>query len=437
MSLLEHPKAQELLADAEVAPAAGRGCRRGLASFLARYLPRFYRAQQRELAQVVLHGKLSNLQRKTSEPIAYQAGRQRKPVQNFVGRGAWDDEAVQAELRRHVAQAWGDDEAVLVLGPSAFAKKGKASCGVARQWCGRPGKVENCQIGVFLAYVTDRGAALVDRQLSLPKEWARSAKRRQSTGVPQEVRFQQTWRIGLDLIDRTQADLPFGWITGDDEFGRVIALRAGLRRRRHHYVLDVPADTLVRDLDAARPPGRRRSPWQRVDAWARAQPSSRWRKLRLRQGAKGPRQVRVAEAWVQTKGKGGRVGPLERLLVVRSVGGEARTWYALDNASASVGLERLAQVQGQRHKVEEALEAAKGEVGLGHYEVRGWVGWHHHMTLSLLALWFLALHNQRLGKKNPGVDGAASAGGVCATAAAGATERAADRRGSQPGVTPQ
>src|SRR5262244_581820 len=154
MSLLEQATAQALLADAEVSPADVAQCRLRLECFLQRYLPRFYRVEQHELARVVLQGKLSGLQRKTSEPIAYQAGRPRKPVQHFVGAGAWDDEAVMAELRRHVAEELADADAVLVLDPSGFPKKGTASCGVARQWCGRLGKVENCQVGVFLAYVT-------------------------------------------------------------------------------------------------------------------------------------------------------------------------------------------------------------------------------------------------------------------------------------------
>jgi SRSO17 transposase len=434
-TILEHPAAQALLADADVAPADVRGCRQRLNAFLARYLPRFYRAEQRELAQVVLRGKLSNLQRKTSEPIAYLAGRPRKPVQHFVGAGAWDDDAVLTELRRHVAATWGSDEAVLVLDPSGFPKKGAASCGVQRQWCGRLGKVENCQVGVFLAYVTPRGATLVDRQLYLPRQWARSRKRREQTHVPEDVRFRESWRIGLDLIERAQADLPFGWVSGDDEFGRVIALRAELRRRQLRYVLDVPCDTLVRDINEAVPPGKRRPPWRRVDDWAKAQPPSRWHKVRRGDGAKGPKVVRVAEAWVQTKGEGGRCGPLERLVVVRAVAGEPRTWYALSNAPAREPLERVAWVQGRRHGVEEALEAAKGEVGLGQYEVRNWEGWHHHMTLSLLALWFLALEKGRLGEKNPGVDGAAAAGGDGAAVGAESAECTADRGGSQSRLT--
>jgi SRSO17 transposase len=157
MSLLEHPAAQALLADAEVCAEDLRGCCRRLEHFLERYLPRFYRKEHHELARVVLQGKLSNLERKTAEPIAYLADRPRKPVHHFVGAGAWDDEEVMAELRRQVAEVLADPEAVLVLDPSSFPQKGPESCGVARQWCGRLGKVENCQVGVFLAYVTASG----------------------------------------------------------------------------------------------------------------------------------------------------------------------------------------------------------------------------------------------------------------------------------------
>src|SRR3954454_21628559 len=240
MSLLDHPTAQALLADAEVSAAAVAGCARRLERFPERYLPRFYRVEQHDLARVVLQGKLSGLQHKTSEPIAYQANRPRKPVQHFVGAGRWDDEAVLAELRRHVALELADPDAVLVLDPSAFPKSGSDSCGVQRQWCGRLGKIENCQLGVFLAYVSARGQALVDRRLYLPQEWAADGRRRRQAHVPAGVKFQESWRIGLGLIDRAGADLPFGWVAGDDEFGRCAEFRAGLRRRRLRYVLDVP-----------------------------------------------------------------------------------------------------------------------------------------------------------------------------------------------------
>jgi SRSO17 transposase len=432
MSLLHHPRAQALLADAEVSPAAVRACRHHLRAFLARYLPVFYRSEQRELAEVVLQGKFSGLQRKTAEPIAHLAGRHRKPVQHFVGAGAWDDEAVMAELRRHVAAAAGDPQAVLVIDGSGFAKKGTASCGVARQWCNRLGKVDNCQVGLFLAYVGGRGAALVDRRLYLPEGWAGDGDRRLRAHVPEGVDFREGWRIGLELIDRSRAELPFGWVAGDDEFGRASAFRAGLRRRGLRYVLDVPCNTLVRDIDGAAPPGKRYPPWRRADDWARAQPASAWRRVELGAGSKGPAVVRVAEAWVQAKDERGRVGALERLVVVRAVDGEPQVWYALSNAPARVGAAEVALAHRRRHGAEELLQAGKGEVGLGHYEVRSWVGWHHHMTLSLLALWFLELERGRLGGENPGADGPPTAGGVHAAAAAEPAQRPTDRRGGEP-----
>jgi SRSO17 transposase len=437
MSLLEHPRAQALLDDAEVSPAAVRSCSGHLRAFLNRYLPLFYRREQCELAAVVLRGKLSGLQRKTAEPIAYAAGRHRKPVQHFVGAGAWDDEAVLGELRRHVASEAGDPQAVLVIDGSGFPKKGEASCGVARQWCGRLGKLDNCQVGYFLAYAGARGSALVDRRLYLPQDWAADPERRLQAHVPEDVGFREGWRVGLDLIDRSRAELPFGWVAGDDEFGRATGFRAGLRSRGLRYVLDVPCNTLVRDIDGAPPPGKRYPPWLRADEWARAQPPSRWRRVRLGAGSKGPAVVRVAEALVQTKDERGRVGAVERLVVVRTIDREPQVWYTLSNAPARVDVAEVAAAHRRRHGAEELLQTGKGEVGLGHYEVRSWVGWHHHMALSLLALWFVQLEKGRLGGENPGADGAPGAGGVHAAAAPEAARFPAGRGGGEPGVTPQ
>ena len=417
-----------MLADADVSAAAVRGCGHRLQRFLARYLPCFYRVEQRELAGVVIEGKLSTLERKTAEPIAYLAGRPRKPVQHFVGGGLWDDEAVMAELRRHVAAEMADPDAVLVVDPSGFPKKGEGSCGVTRQWCGRLGKVENCQVGVFLGYVTAAGYAPLDRQLYLPQEWATDRRRRRETHVPAEVRFRESWRIGLDLIDRSRPGLLFGWVAGDDEFGRVSEFRAALRVRRLRYVLDVPCNTLIRDLDEAPAAGKRRPPWRRVDEWATAQPSGRWRRMVVSAGAKGPRVVRLLEAWVQAKDEDGSAGPRERLVVIRMVDREPQVWYTLSNAPAEIPVGRVAVAHGRRHGIEEVLQAGKGEVGLGHYEVRSWVGWHHHMTLSLLALWFLILEKRRLGGKNPGPDRASDADGVRPAPATEPAERASDRR---------
>jgi SRSO17 transposase len=364
------------------------------------------------------------------------AGQKRRPLQLFVGAGGWQDSHVRAELRRHVGAELGDPDAVWVLDGSGFAKKGNDSCGVARQWCGRLGKLDNCQVGVFLAYVAPRGRALLDARLYLPEDWATDRKRRAATHVPAGVIFQPKWRIGLDLLDAARAELPGGWVAGDDEFGRCSALRAALRLRRLHYVFDVPCNTLVRPPSERRPPSQPGRPprlplFERVDRWVARQPPGRWRKVRVGDGARGPITVKVLLATVQTKDEDGAAGPGERLVVVRSLEKKPQTWYSLSNdRQASRG--RLAQVHGARHGIEELLEEGKGEVGLGHYEVRSWVGWCHHMTLSLLALWFLQLERLRLGGKNPGGHRPAGAGHLHGVAARAESEPHSDCRSHQP-----
>jgi hypothetical protein len=252
MSLLDHPDAKALLANAVLTPEQVRGCQDRLAAFLRRYLPRFYRVEQRTTAGLVIRGLLSGLQRKTCEPIAVQAGVHRKPVQFFVGAGKWDDEAVMAELRHHVEAEFGDDRAVLVIDASTFPKTGADSCGVARQWCGRLGKEENCQRGIFLVYAAPGGYAPPDRRLYLPKAWAADGARRARCHVPDEVKFQEGWRIAADLLERCREGLPHAWATGD-EFGRPAHFRAWLREEHERYVLDVPSDTVVRDRECRRP----------------------------------------------------------------------------------------------------------------------------------------------------------------------------------------
>ena len=411
MSLLEHPKAQALLAEADLTADSVRSCEQRLIQFLDRYLPLFSRKEQHQHARVVVQGRLSSLERKTSEPIAYLAGQERKPVQNFVGAGAWDDEAFMTELRGHVREEIGEADAVLVLDPSAFAKKGTASCGVDRQWCGRLGKLENCQVGVFWGYASSKGRALVDRRLYLTKDWAEDRRRRQQCHVPAGVVFQEKWRMGLEGLARIGPELPHGWIAADDEFGRVAEFRAALRHRRERYVLDIPGNTLMRVVGERTAQGRKAS-FVRVDTWAAQQPASRWQKLRMRAGTKGELVVRALTVLVQTKEEGGRVGAAEQLVVIRNVAGEPRTWYALSNARHEP-LKTLVAVKGLRHTIEELYQDGKGEVGLGQYEVRSWVGWHHHMTLALLALWFLELEKRRVGKKNTGHHPAADPGDLC------------------------
>jgi SRSO17 transposase len=399
MSLLELPEAQALLRDAELSTAAVKGCEQRLTRYLHRYLPRFYRKEQRDLATLVIQGRLSGLERKTSEPIAYQAGRHRKPVQHFVGAGQWDDEAVMSELRQHIAEELADPAGVIVLDPSAFPKKGTESCAVARQWCGRLGKVENCQVGVFLAYAAKGSYAPLDRRLYLTEEWAADRQRRHKTHVPKSLVFQEKWRIGLELLDRSGSAVPHAWVVADDEFGRAAEFRAQLRLRRERYILDVPSNTLVRDVRVGKDGQRAR--FQRADAWARQQPWWRWRTITIRAAEKGPLKVRALKGRVQTREEGRLSGATETLLVIRTVEAEPKTYYALSNADRRERLPELVRGRSERHRIEELFETGNGEAGLDHYEVRSWVGWHHHITLSFLALWFLCLERRRVGGKNP------------------------------------
>jgi SRSO17 transposase len=411
MSLLETAGAQELLAEAEVTAGQVRGCQKRLTKFLERYLPCFYRKEQRFNAGVVIRGLLSDMERKTCEPVAYREKRTRKPIQFFVGSGLWDDEAVMSELRGHVVGDLADPGGVLVLDPSAFPKKGTESCGVKRQWCGRLGKVENCQLGVFMAYVTEKGYGPLDRRLFLPKEWAKDGARRKKCHVPRKAVYRTAWQIGRDMVARHGGSVPHSWVTGDAEFGRPEAFRAWLRSRGERYVLDVPSNTLVRDLGGRRPPRRRAGEGRRCEVpfvgaaeWAKRLAPSRWERVTVRDGHKGQLAVEAAEAWVRTK-QDGRVGTTERLVVIRTVAGEPRTWYVLTDADHSI--ETIVRVHAARHRIEQVFQEAKGEVGLAHYEVRSWVGWHHHMTLALLAMWFVRTEAVRLGGKSAGRDGAA------------------------------
>lgn len=436
MSILDHPEAQTLLNDAILTPEAVQGCSDRLTGFLQRYLPKFYRAEQRANAVRVIRGLLSGLERKTCEPIANQAERPRKPIQFFVGAGKWDDEYVMTELREHVREELAEPDGVVVIDPSSFPKKGTESCGVGRQWSGRLGKVDNCQVGVFLAYAASNGYAPLDRRLYLPEDWAEDDARREKCHVPPEIKFQEKWRIALDLLDRTLPGLPHGWIVGDDELGRAADFRAALRSRPERYILDVPCNTTVRDLEQRRPRrrhagrGRKREvPFRRVDDWAKNQPASRWERITVRDGEKGPLEVDAMTVRVCAKQEN-RIGPEERLVVIRPVG-ESRTDYALTNADDQVPLAEMVRAQRQRHRVEEVFEAGNGEAGLDHYEVRSWVGWHHHITLSFIALWFLCLERRRVGGENPGNHGLADASCVHAIAPrAGAVARA-DRCGSE------
>jgi SRSO17 transposase len=407
MTILEHPEAQAILNDAVLTVEQVEDISKRIEPFLQRYLPLFKRAEQRTNALHILEGKLSSLSRKTAEPIAHHLGVRREVLQDFLGVSPWDDQLILAEIRKHVSEVWNDPQGVLTGDGSAFAKKGTHSCGVKRQHCGRLGKVENCQIGVFLGYACRHGHTLFDHQLFLPKEWANDPQRREETGVPTDVVYKETWEIFLDLVDRCK-DVPHSWVTADSEFGRVYLCRKGLRDRHERYVVDVRNNMQIRDLRASLPERKSnrgpqpKQPWQSIKAWTESQAASAWTQFEIRAGEKGPLLVEATQTQVQTLDNNRRVGEQERLVVIRTVNNpDAKSWWTLSNAEEKVPLADVVKAHAQRYWEEAGLKEAKSEVGMAHYEVRGWRGWHHHMTMSLLALWFLGLERFREQEKTP------------------------------------
>ena len=407
---------EELLADAELAPQILRGLLPRLERFLAPFLTGLQRSEQDPHARHYVAGLISNLPDKNVESIAYLHDQPREPLQQFIGQSPWDHRPMIAELVRQVGQQLGSPEGVLVFDPSAFPKKGTASVGVQRQWCGRLGKVDNCQVGVYLAYVGSQEHALVDFRLYLPREWARDRRRRNTAGVPRTVRFQTRHALALEMLQEHGAALPHRWIAGDDEMGRSTRFRRDLAERQERYLLAVPSNTRVRDLEAEPPPyqgrGRRpQVPFRRVDQWCASLPETAWTELTVRDAAKGPLVLQAVQTRVQARTEGRRVGPEEVLVVTRQrqEDGTYKHDYYLSNAAATTALAEFARVAKAEHRVEECLQRAKGEAGLADYEVRTWRGWHHHQTLGLLATWFLTQETRRGKKMDTGIDGLAGA----------------------------
>ncbi len=240
---------EQLLAACQVPPTLFRGVMNRLEDFAQPFAASLPSPECRDHTRTYLSGLLSDVERKNAESIAYRYDLDRQVIPRFIGEVDWDHEPLIDELVRQVAVTIGQADAVLVLDPSAFAKKGTASVGVQRQWCGRLGKVENCQLGVFLGYVTDAEDALVDFRLYLPREWVNDKKRRKKAGVPKDVPYKTRHELALEILGRHGSVLPHGWVAGDDEMGRPAWFRQRLARDRQRYFLAVPSNTTIRDLE--------------------------------------------------------------------------------------------------------------------------------------------------------------------------------------------
>jgi SRSO17 transposase len=436
----------ELLGDAEVPPGLLRGVLPRLEAFLQPFVRSLLSPERRDNARHYVQGLLSDLPSKDAESIAYLHDRERQGLQKFLGQADWDHRPLLTELTRQVGAELGEPDGVLVFDPSAFPKKGAESVGVQRQWCGRLGKTDNCQVAVYLGYVSRADHALVDFRLYLPKEWAMDKGRRKKAGVPKEVRFRTRHELALEMLDERGPLLPHAWVAGDDEMGRSSWFRQQLRSRGERYLVAVPSNTLVRDLTRPEPEyrgkGRRtKLPFVRADGWRASLPESAWETIEIRGGEKGPLVVQGVKTLVEARTGGKASGEVEWLVVFREEQ-EDGTWkhdYLLGYADLTTPLGEFARVFNAGHRVEECLKRAKGEAGLADYQVRTWEGWHHHQGLALLATWFLTLETRRGKKADAGFDGAASAGAAGGGIEADAEERECWPRSPrrEPALAPQ
>jgi SRSO17 transposase len=400
---------EQLLDDAVLDRRVPEGMLDRLERFVEPFGACLISSEQREHVWEYVAGLFSDVKRKNAETIAYFHDQDRQALQKFIGQSHWDDRPLIAELARQVGAELGEADGVLVFDPSAFKKQGKESVGVARQWCGRLGKIDNCQVGVYLGYVSRREHALVDVRLYLSKDWAKDKRRRRNCGVPRGIRFRTRHVLALEMLAEHGTVLPHRWIAGDDEMGRSSAFRRELRALEERYLLAVPSNTLARDLEAQPPAysghGRRpQVPFTRVDRWCAALPEDAWTAIDVRDGTKGPLVVQGVKTRVQAKTDRRRNGPEETLVVLREAqdDGTMKHDYYLSNASPETTLAEFARVAKAEHRIEECLERAKSDASLAQYQVRNWIGWHHHQTLSLLAAWFLTQEDRRGKKIHPG-----------------------------------
>jgi SRSO17 transposase len=368
-----------------VAPRLDPGAwRAGFDDVFARVAGRFAQASSRKRARAYLLGLLSRSERKNGWTIAELAGDAAPDgMQRLLNQYLWSADDVRDDLRELITGQLGDDRAVLAVDETGFLKKGTRSAGVQRQYSGTAGRVENCQLGVFLAYATPSGGrALIDRELYIPESWTGDRDRCRQAGISDEVGFATKPELARQMIARAQAaGVPFAWVTGDEAYGQNPGLRDWLEDQKLAYVMAVPKTFTVAAGSGPRT----------AAGLARLVPRAGWQRLSCGDGAKGPRLY----DWALI----GTTDPARHLLIRRSLTPDAKGVRELAfftcYAPAGASLAELVRVAGSRWAIEECFQAAKNETGLDHYQVRLYGAWYRHATLSMLALAFLAITAQK------------------------------------------
>ena len=353
-------------------------------ALFARIAPRFSREEVRQRAKCYLAGLLAPVPRRNAWQLAEHLGELTPDgVQRLLNQARWDADQVRDDLQRYVVAHLGDPQAVLVLDETGFLKKGEKSVGVQRQYSGTAGRIENCQIGVFLAYATPQGRTFLDRELYLPQEWATDAARRAEAGVPEEVPFATKPQLARRMLQRARAaGVPAAWVTADCVYGNDRKLRMWLEQQGQAFVLEVACKE---PLWAWQEQG----PCQvRADRLTEQLPAAAWERLSAGAGAKGPRLY----DWARVRlFRPGWPGWEHWLLVRRSISQPEELAYYVVFCPEGTPLTVLVQVAGSRWAIEACLESAKGEVGLDQYEVRQWKAWYRFITFALLGHAYLTV----------------------------------------------
>jgi SRSO17 transposase len=339
---------------------------------------RFVRVEPRRTARLFLLGLLSGVERKNCWSLAEQAGlTDPQPMQRLLREAVWDADAVRDDVRDLVVEHLGTPGAVLVVDETGFLKKGERSVAVQRQYTGTAGRIENAQVAVFLAYACPTGRALIDRRIYLPASWSEDRERCAAAGVPEQVSFATKPRLALRMIEQARAaGVPASFVAGDEVYGNDPALRDGIKALGLGYVLAVACDHRITVHGRIR---------RRVDQIATDLPPGAWQRSSAGLGSKGPRYYDWA--WIDAENDAGAGHSV--LIRRNNATGELAFYRCYSPAPTTMAA--LVKVAGTRWMVEECFQTAKGQVGLDHYQVRGWTPWHRHITLAMLAQAFLAI----------------------------------------------
>jgi SRSO17 transposase len=367
----------------------------GLETLTSGLREHFQRTAAHRHAVAYVEGLLGEVDRKNGWQLAEYGGYDHpRTIQRVLDRSVWDADAVRDDLRGQVVDELGDPEGVLVVDETGFLKKGTKSCGVGRQYSGTAGRIENCQIGVFLGYASPKGRAGIDRALYLPRDWTDDQERRTEAGVPETIAFHTKPWLALDMLERAlDAGVPARWVVGDAVYGSDGKLRRALEERGQAYALAVKRTEQPTTWPPYGPPGQVAV----ADIAAVLEPDQ-WQRLSCGEGAQGERLYDWACVPVRPALRDGWV---HAVVIRRSISDPDEVAYYLAYAPTDTPLAAIVRAIGARWTIEEVFELAKQRVGLDEYEVRSWTGWHRHTTLALLALAALVLGVAKKGTQIP------------------------------------